>query len=76
MGLLFLGYLGYLAFLWKRRDRFGKYQKNFVLFMVLFFFIAGLMEVLLPRNCCLKLLIIPIFGFGGYYIFYDAFLKN
>lgn len=76
VGLLLLALLGEIRFVMRNPDRFLRYRKNLFVFMALLVFISVLMDVLLPDNCWLNLLIIPIFAFGVYYIFYDAFLKN
>jgi predicted membrane metal-binding protein len=75
VGLLFLGNLGLIVFITRDKKRFRKYRRNMYLFCAFLFSISLLMKVLLPENCCLGLLIIPIFFFGPCYIFYDAFIK-
>lgn len=76
MGLVFLGTLGLTVFVSRDKNRFRKYQRNFYWFGALLIVTFLLMEVLLPENSWLKLLIVPIFFFGGYYIFYDAYIKR
>jgi hypothetical protein len=76
-GLVFLGTLGIIAFALRDRnlDRVRKYRKDLFWLMALIVFIMVLMETLLPENSWLRCLVIPIFVFGGYYIFYDAFIR-
>jgi hypothetical protein len=62
VALLFLAFVYITVFIMKDQERFRRYRRNLFLLMVLIFSIAGLMELLLPENCCLKLLIIPIFS--------------
>ena len=76
-GLLSLGTLGIIAFALRDRnlDRVRKARKDLVWLVVLIVSILALMDVLLPENSWLRCLVIPIFFFGGYYVFYDAFVR-
>lgn len=55
------------------RNGFERYQDGIARIMILMFIVAALGEtVWSPIKC----LVIPVFGIGGFYILYDAFLRK
>jgi hypothetical protein len=60
-----------VTFFWQ--DRIVRARKNMFKLMALLVFFVVLGEIVWSP---IKLLVIPIFFFGGWYIFYDAFIRR
>jgi hypothetical protein len=67
LGLLAYGYLRFVIFVTREKSRLRRYRRNHFLLMVLIGILILLMELLLPQNSCLRLVIIPVIVFGAYY---------